>query len=478
MTGLDSEALGVDEVDALMAGLRIYRTLVLAVSGGSDSTALMHLVHAWNQRCREPGRRIVAVTVDHGLRPESAVEAAGVARQAAGLGIEHRTRQWVGPKPESGLQEAARDARYALLYGAVQQTGCGPGAIVTAHTADDQAETLLMRLARGSGVDGLAAIPGSGRLYRRLAGQDVALPLLRPLLTVPRSRLVATLAVAGIPYSDDPSNRDMRFERVRIREALAVLEGLGVTRSALARTAGRMQSARAALDHATDALWTRAVDQVFGLVYEVDRDLLTREPAEIGIRLLRQVLAAAGGDGGPADLSSVESAYHRIISTQPNRQALALGGCIVETFRREQRARVWVRVYREPDRAGGPASIHLAPGEDALWDGRVRVRVSDKCSGPVEFGPLGDDWPRLAARHPCLSAVPIPAAAARSLPTFRNAGEVVAAPFLVQYAWAREDEAAAAALTGPLDTSSGRQSCPLFQAWPDTPISRSDISDP
>ena len=311
-------------------------SLVLAVSGGADSTALMHLVHAWSVRTGAPLDRVVAVTVDHGLRSGAAVEAAGVARQAAGLGLLHQTLRWDGPKPATGLQSAAREARYSLLHATAIERGGGCGAaILTAHTADDQAETLLMRLARGSDVDGLASIPAMGHIVRpgRL-GEGVSVPVVRPLLGVSRVRLVATLAARGIGYVDDPSNSDVRFERVRVRQALVILEGLGINRVALARTAGRMQAAKFALDHTTQVLAERALTSILGVVFEIERDKLAAEPEAIGLRLFRRMLGMAGGAARPAELTAIEEAYQRLLGAGPERLAFTLGGCIVETFGR------------------------------------------------------------------------------------------------------------------------------------------------
>ncbi len=446
--------LRAEEVDALLAPLRRYRALVIAVSGGADSTALMHLVADWSRR-DNASRKLVAVTVDHGLRAEAAAEAAVVARQAQALGLEHRTLCWSDPKPRTGLQAAAREARYRLMADVLIQAIDAPGmaAIVTAHTADDQAETLLMRLARGSGVDGLAAIPALGRVERRAAnGKRWWCPVVRPLLNVPRARLVATLARAGVPFVDDPSNRDIRFERVRVRDALPILEGLGLTREALARTAMRMQSAKAALRSATNALWDEAVQTVLGVVLEIDRDRVAGAPGEIGLRLLRRALGQAGGDANPAELSTIETAVARLFHDTPDlHPPFTIGGCIVEGGYRD--GTHVLRIYREPDRDGGLPVMKLTPGETAVWDRRFWASVAPGYSGTVDVGPIGADWPALVARHTCLSGVPVPVAAVRGLPAFRSAGVLVAAPMLAEFARNQGDVAAAMALSGPLEQS-------------------------
>jgi tRNA(Ile)-lysidine synthase len=442
------------EADSLFEPLGAFDTLVLAVSGGADSTALMYLVHGWSRRLGRDAGGIVAVTIDHGLRPASAAEAAAVGRQAEALGIGHRILAWTGLKPTTGLQAAARRARFALLAGVASEmagTSGGRVAIVTAHTADDQAETVLMRLARGSGVDGLAGIPFEGfAATSDGAGESARYPVLRPLLSVPHARLVATLATAGIAFADDPSNRDRRFERVRVREALRGLKELGVTREALLRTAARMQAARRALDRAADDLEARAVTVVLGIVREIDRDALAVAPSETAVRVLRRVLAIAGGKAPPAELGAVEDAVGRLAADPCGPVAFTLGGCVVEAMPRAAARRALIRVYREPDRDGGLPRISLEPGERVLWDRRFRAEVSNEHQEAVEVGPLGSDWAALSAAHPVLARLPVPAAAARGIPAFRSGGGIIAVPLLAEFALGAGDEAAAAALAGPL----------------------------
>ena len=245
--------------------------VALAVSGGADSLALMHLAARW---CALPGRaasKPTILTVDHGLRAGSAAEAAEVARLARGLGFEHVLLRWEADKPKSNLQAAARAARYDLM--AAHCHAAGIRVLVTAHHLEDQAETVLMRLGRGSGVDGLAAMPEAGAW----AGID----LLRPLLDLSKVRLTATLEAAGLEWIEDPSNQNERFERVRVRRALARLESLGITADRLALTARRMRRARAALDAATSELLERALELGPAGDCRIAADALRRAPTRL-----------------------------------------------------------------------------------------------------------------------------------------------------------------------------------------------------
>ena len=199
----DNSAISASDAKRLFADWKAAPAIVLAVSGGPDSIALMWLAARW-RRALARGPQLVAVTVDHGLRAEAAQEARAVKRLARSLDLTHRTMRWTAAKPKTGLPAAARTARYRLLAQAAQ--ACGATHILTAHTRDDQAETLLMRMLRGSGIAGLAA------MARQSEREGVVLA--RPFLNVSKSRLVATLKKAGIDFADDPTNRDT-VSRVR-----------------------------------------------------------------------------------------------------------------------------------------------------------------------------------------------------------------------------------------------------------------------
>jgi tRNA(Ile)-lysidine synthase len=232
--GAADKPISADEAAMLFLPLASADALVLAVSGGPDSTALLYLAARWRTGLkRRP--KLLAVTIDHGLRKESAREALAVKMLARKLRVEHRTIRWTGRKPKTGIQEAARNARYRLLGEAARRLGAAE--VLTAHTQDDQAETVLFRLMRGSGITGLRGMQWGGRLPA--SDEKDTLEVSRPLLSVPKSRLLATLAAAGIPFSDDPSNRDPRFTRPRLRALMPALAAEGLTAERLALLAER-----------------------------------------------------------------------------------------------------------------------------------------------------------------------------------------------------------------------------------------------
>ncbi|HEX9468822.1 MAG TPA: tRNA lysidine(34) synthetase TilS, partial [Bradyrhizobium sp.] len=237
----DNSPISASDAKRLFADWKGAPAIVLAVSGGPDSIALMWLAARW-RRALARGPRLFAVTVDHGLRTEAAREAREVKRLARALDLPHRMMRWSGAKPKTGLPAAARDARYRLLAQAAQESGATH--ILTAHTRDDQAETLLMRMLRGSGIAGLAAMA-------REVERDGVL-LARPFLNVSKSQLIATLKKAKIGFADDPTNRDVNFTRPRLRALMPLLAAEGGDTHNLARLASRLARANAAVEILVD----------------------------------------------------------------------------------------------------------------------------------------------------------------------------------------------------------------------------------
>jgi tRNA(Ile)-lysidine synthase len=304
------------EADLLFADLIDQPALVLAVSGGPDSTALMVLAARWRKRHRR-APKLVAVTVDHGLRPEARREAAAVKRLAARLGVAHRTLRWAGAKPTTGLQQKAREARYRLIAAAAGRARAT--CVLTAHTMDDQAETVLIRMSRASGLTGLAGMArvrplflpaprGRTRTPPRHPEPAASVFLVRPFLEIPKSRLVATLRAAEIPCADDPSNRDPRFTRARMRALMPALAREGLDAQRFALLARRIRRAEAAIEvavaAAASALSAAPWSARGPIAFEADRfaDL----PAEMALRLLGRAITRVG-DEGPVQLGKLES---------------------------------------------------------------------------------------------------------------------------------------------------------------------------
>ena len=320
MTGEDSP-ISAAQARAIFAPWKGLPAVVLAVSGGPDSVALMWLAARW-RRALKRGPRLIAVTVDHGLRKEAAREAREVKRLARTLGIEHRTLRWQGTKPETGVQAAAREARYRLLAKAARSSGAMHGA--TAHTRDDQAETLLMRLLRGSGISGLASMAAET--------EREGVRLMRPLLETSKAELVATLEAAGIDFVDDPSNRNPAFTRSRLRALMPVLAEEGADARTLARLALRLARANAAVEVLADgAERYLALTDRDAAIGGHDARAFAALPEEIRLRLLKRAIDRCGHEG-PAELGKVEAllaAIDRAVAEGHTRLKQTLAGAAI-----------------------------------------------------------------------------------------------------------------------------------------------------
>jgi tRNA(Ile)-lysidine synthase len=306
VSAAEAAPVSAAEANALFASLASAPAVILAISGGPDSTALMALAARW-RAARKRGPELIAVTIDHGLRPEAAAEARAVKRQAAQLGLAHRTLRWRGHKPTSGLQEAARAARYGLLIDAARRARASH--IVTAHTLDDQAETVLIRMARGSGPTGLCAM-----MHETLLDGVV---LARPLLDLPKVRLIATLAALGLPFADDPSNRDPRFTRARLRGLMPALAEEGIDAWRLALLARRLRRAEATIELTVEAAAAAISDETWSARGPIvlDAEKFSRLPAEVALRLMGRAIAARG-DEGPVQLAKLEALCEALAATR------------------------------------------------------------------------------------------------------------------------------------------------------------------
>ena len=337
MSDDDNIPISLRQAKALFADLKSAPAIVLAVSGGPDSIALMWLAARW-RRALSRGPKLVAVTIDHGLRPESASEARAVKRLARALDVPHLTMRWTDKKPKSGVPAAARAARYRLLTAAARRNRASH--VLTAHTRDDQAETVLMRMFRGSGIAGLA---GMARQSER-EGVLIA----RPFLNVSKSQLLATLAKAEIGFADDPSNRDTRFTRPRIRSVIKGLAAEGGDARNLARLASRLARANASIEILVEgaarylALKDRLAVTPWPPAASTRRANITFDamafaglPEEIRLRLLQRAIDRLGHEG-PAELGKVETllsaldrALRKSARQRPARLKQTLAGALV-----------------------------------------------------------------------------------------------------------------------------------------------------
>jgi tRNA(Ile)-lysidine synthase len=311
-------AISEREADGLFSLFPRSGRVVLAVSGGADSTALLVLASRW-RIANAPTLELQVATVDHALRQASRAEAEQVALLCQRFDLPHQALTWEGAKPETGIEEAARNARRGLLTSHARALCAGH--VATAHTLDDQAETVLMRLAAGSGPAGLAGM----RAEERRDG----LVWLRPFLRVPKQRLVLTLQRDGITWSEDPMNRDPCFQRPRLRQAAEVLGGEGLTPERLARLAERMARYEAVVAGCAEAAIAALRPEQPG---QWDGGALLALPEEIALRILgREIAAVARHDANAAEhpvrLQRLEAVWRdlraALLERRPLRRTLA-----------------------------------------------------------------------------------------------------------------------------------------------------------
>lgn len=362
--------------------------LAVAVSGGGDSMALLHLMAE-----RGPLR---AVTVDHGLRDGAAEEAAMVAEVCAGLAVPHDTLKWQW-NGQGNLQARARLARQRLI--ADWAAPLGITHVALAHTADDQAETVLMRLGREAGVDGL-----SGMAAQR---QALGLTWLRPLLDHSRAELRALLRARGATWAEDPSNEDPRFDRVKARQAMAALAPLGITRDGLTRVAAQMAEVREALDAQLAAV-VREHTQVEG----GDVVFFTRALAEQPQEIQRRLLAGALRWVASADYAPRRAALARVQGDIAHGRPATVHGCLV--LPGPERTRI-TRELR--------AVADLTAPMGQLWD--QRWRATGPAGAGLELRALGAEG---QLQCPELRERGLPHASRLSLPGLWRKGQLLAAP--------------------------------------------------
>jgi tRNA(Ile)-lysidine synthase len=384
--------------------------LAVAVSGGPDSMALAVLSRDWAWR---RGGRVTALIVDHGLRSGSSAEASLVRDRLDAIGVGSEVLEWRGAKPQSGIQAAARSARYDLLSDWCRRRGVLH--LLTGHHAADQAETIAMRAARHSGLDGLAGMSAV------VEWRDCR--LLRPLLRVARRDLLVALSGAGIPWVEDPSNADPRFERARLRAG-------SETATVLPNQADRAGAVRQQRERLLQSSLGQSL-QVHPLGFcTVD---LTHLDGEAAASCLIHAVAWVGGSRYRPSRRAAHRLCAQVLELSPGRVA-TLGGCTV------RRRKGSVAIVRESARL--PAPAHLGPASGQLWDGRFWVEGSGASDlrMPIHIGALGAvGWNLVRADVSSHRIEGVPRSALASLPTLWRDGKPVAIPSLcyqtIPYPW-------------------------------------------
>jgi tRNA(Ile)-lysidine synthase len=404
--------------------------IAVAVSGGADSLALMHLLKAWTAARQG---RLTALTVDHGLRPDSAAEARTVAEWAKAAGIEHHILNWTGDKPQSGLQAAAREARYGLLG-----AWCRAAQVLhlaTAHQLDDQRETVAMRQARGGGDQ--AGLAGMSLISNR-----EGVRLLRPLLGVPGTDLRRYLTASGVSWIEDPSNRQERFERIRWRQGL---EGPLPTPTEI-RGWGEQ---RARDEEAVADLLIRSADIHPAGHVLIDLAVWQAAPGRLQAPALWRLMATVSGRDYPPARATLDHALEGLLA---GGGVASLGGTLLGHWRGKG------LICRE----AGAVSETLRIG--GLWDRRFEVAFAPNLvvSALGEAGVAEIGQSRLFRQ----SSVDIPPLARPALPAVRDAtGRLIFVPYLGFDPYGRGQDAQFRFLPRNSATSSGFT---VAYGWPHT----------
>jgi len=403
----------------------------LAVSGGSDSLALMHLACDWTQQSGGPAP--IVLTVDHGLRDGSAREAIRVQGFAHELGLQHHSLTWKAPKPTGDLQSAARDARYRLMGDFCRARDIG--SLLLAHTQDDQAETFLLRLARGSGLDGLSGMVPSARLPLQDDSYG-AIRLIRPLLKISRESLRSFLRSKGQTWIEDPSNSDENFARVQMRNFMPDLSAHGLSAQRLAETAERLLADRRFIEDQTSELARACVRANAAGYMLLDAKALLSAPATLALRVLGDVFMGVGGGRYRPRAANLARLYRSLVEDDLD-ECRTLAGCHIEPLAGSRRylvSREWralsARLARDSE------AIRIRPGQQVRWDHRLDLALTCADAGGETMGfegeirPLGPDgWRTLKdlCKDQGWTLPQVPARARAALPGLWVGNELVSA---------------------------------------------------
>jgi len=399
---VDLGVLPLGELNRLFAPIEKEAKIAVAVSGGNDSLALLLLVHAWQIQVFGE-LEIHVYTLDHGLRPEAEKETRFVISVAEQLGFKATIVHWDGDKPKSGIQAAARAARYRLIGEAMKRDGAG--ILLSGHHKRDQAETVLMRLAHCSGLKGL----GGMRAFSRVEETRV----FRPLLGVEPEFLEQVVAKSGLSAVNDPTNDDESFERVRWRKQLPSLGKLGLDGAALSLFSQRAQRADLALEVFARSQFDRLVSRdMFGALY-VDLAVLNALPEEIVLRLVGEMVAHLAGDGGK--LAQLEALQKDLRGG--GFETITLNGCVLKV------QKGLLLAFRERGRIDDRA-IKLAPGNTIVWDQRFEIHNSGSQGLSIQ---AGGDLTRSQAEAFVEGAVDVPMACVKSAPLIQDVHQEILA---------------------------------------------------
>ncbi len=345
------------------------KPIALAVSGGPDSTAMMQIA-ALSKKLKN--NKVTVIVVDHGLREESKNEANIVGQNAKLLGFKFKILKWDGVKPKTRIQEIARKTRYKLMTSWCKKKGIEK--LFLAHHLDDQVETFLMRLGKGSGVDGLAVM--------NYVTEISSLKLVRPFLEIPKTRFIKILSITNLEWISDPSNFSSNYKRSRIRKILPILSKEGINSKQIGLVIKRMRSAKDALNTQTNILLKKYLSNVDNVAYFLNKELLKdAKEKEILLRVLEKIFMNISGSIYPPRRNKLENILSWILKNN-NIKAKTLTGVVVRKRKSE------LIFYREPDDCYKSVNIRPLTSRYSCWDDRFFLKANK--SNDLQIRALGD----------------------------------------------------------------------------------------
>ena len=345
------------------------KPIALAVSGGPDSTAMMQIA-ALSKKLKN--NNVTVIVVDHGLREESKNEANIVGQNAKLLGFKFKILKWDGVKPKTRIQEIARKTRYKLMTSWCKKKGIEK--LFLAHHLDDQVETFLMRLGKGSGVDGLAVM--------NYVTEISSLKLVRPFLEIPKTRFIKILSITNLEWISDPSNFSSDYKRSRIRKILPILSKEGINSKQIGLVIKRMRSAKDALNTQTNILLKKYLSNVDNVAYFLNKELLKDvKEKEILLRVLEKIFMNISGSIYPPRRNKLENIISWILKNN-NIKAKTLTGVVVRKRKSE------LIFYREPDDCYKSVNIRPLTSRYSCWDDRFFLKANK--SNDLQIRALGD----------------------------------------------------------------------------------------
>ena len=391
------------------------KPIALAVSGGPDSTALMFLV---SKSKKIKKNDVTILTVDHALRKESKSEVDLVKSNAKRIGFKCKILKWNGVKPSSGIQEAARKARYSLMLSWCEKNSVNQ--LFLAHHLDDQVETFLMRLSKGSGVDGLSSMSN--------ITINSSISLIRPFLEIPKNKLIVIANFSKMKWISDPSNLNSSYQRSRMRKLLPIFSEEGIDPHHINLVIKRMNSAKEALNEIVNANIDKYVKNMNDISYSLSYESFNKLSPEILLRILERLIMISSGSIYPPRRSKLEKIHSWLIK-ENEVSAKTLSGTVI------RKRKDYVIFYRELKNCESSLNIFPITSRYLSWDNRFYLKLGK--SKKLEVRSLGNEGVRIMKSKKLLKKNGmnnIPLSAWKAAPSLWSKKRLISVPSLSYYA--------------------------------------------